>query len=153
MSAPLQVASEIVRQQTAAGRSAPTNLELQKLLYFCHGWHLALLKTPLVDESFEAWRYGPVLPSVYQAFKVFSSNPIPADHPLIAQQPALTNVDSAALVRKVLDVYGNHSGYQLVNLSHHPDGPWKQVWNSGSSFSDTIDDAMILNYFSSLANH
>lgn len=41
-------------------------LKLQKLIYMAHGWHLALLDKPLVeDEAPEAWKFGPVFASVY----------------------------------------------------------------------------------------
>jgi len=48
-------------------------MKLQKLIYFAHGWHLGLIRHPLVDELFEAWEYGPVVPSIYHEFKMFGS--------------------------------------------------------------------------------
>lgn len=38
------------------------NLKLQKLLYLCQLVHLGRHSIPLMDEIFEAWDYGPVLP-------------------------------------------------------------------------------------------
>lgn len=73
----LQLGSELVRR--AAKRNFKlTNLSLQKLAYFAHGWHLALFDKPLLEENdaFEAWRYGPVLPELYHALKAFSNNNI-----------------------------------------------------------------------------
>ena len=54
-----------------------TPLKLQKLLYFAHGWHLVLDSDgdPLLDEDIEAWKYGPVVPSIYHKFKEFRNNP------------------------------------------------------------------------------
>ncbi|MFK5281891.1 Panacea domain-containing protein, partial [Lacticaseibacillus paracasei] len=46
-----------------------SNLKLLKLLYYAQGTCLALLDRPLFSETIEAWRHGPVVPSVYQAFK------------------------------------------------------------------------------------
>ena len=48
-----------------------TNLRLQKLLYFAQGWHLARYGKPLFDDDIEAWQYGPVVPSVYNAYKQY----------------------------------------------------------------------------------
>ena len=53
-----------------------TPLKLQKLIYFAHGWHLAIRDQPLIDELVEAWEYGPVIPNVYHEFKVFGNQPI-----------------------------------------------------------------------------
>lgn len=147
----LRMASELVRRRHARGQ-VTTNLELQKLAYFCHGWHLALLGTPLVNEEFEAWRFGPVLPSIYHKFKVFSSNPIPIEHPLVQWElPLDQNTESSQLIDRVLEVYGNASGFDLVNMSHTSDGPWARAWGP-SSFSSTIDDESIRQYFLAQSN-
>src|SRR5258708_30504086 len=53
-----------------------TNLALQKLLYFAHALFLIERKRPLVSGYFEAWEYGPVHPTVYQAFKLARDKPI-----------------------------------------------------------------------------
>jgi hypothetical protein len=42
-------------------------MKLQKLLYFAHGWHLALTGTPLVDEPILAGPNGPLVGSVHDA--------------------------------------------------------------------------------------
>ena len=34
-------------------------MKLQKLIYFAHGWHLAVFDAPLLDEEVQAWDYGP----------------------------------------------------------------------------------------------
>jgi uncharacterized phage-associated protein len=40
-----------------------TPMKLQKLLYLAHGYYVAITGQPLIDEDFEAWKYGPVAPS------------------------------------------------------------------------------------------
>jgi uncharacterized phage-associated protein len=141
------LASELVRRRSARGL-ATTNLDLQKLAYFCHGWHLALLGRPLVfDEEFEAWRFGPVLPSVYHKFKVFASNPVPADSPLVQWEQCLDpKTDSSQVIDKVLEVYNRSSSFDLVNMSHDPNGPWAAAWNQ-PGFSNTIHNNIIQQYF------
>ena len=53
-----------------------TNLTLQKLLYFAHALFLIKTRQPLVSGYFEAWRYGPVHPLVYRAFRSAADKPI-----------------------------------------------------------------------------
>lgn len=146
----LQLAAELIRRSDAQHRPPLTNLTIQKLAYFCHGWHLALSGKPLVDEQFEAWRFGPVLPELYHTLKVFSSNPIPSNHPLVTSQPALPDGDwTGQLIDHVLGVYGGLNSTRLVALSHSEDGPWQEVWNRGPS--SWIDNQSITNYFRRLA--
>jgi len=45
-------------------------MKLQKLVYYAHGWHLALNNEPLIDEQVECWQYGPVISSLFHEFKI-----------------------------------------------------------------------------------
>ncbi|WP_322021135.1 MULTISPECIES: Panacea domain-containing protein [unclassified Burkholderia] len=143
----LKLSGEIIRRMSAKDRTV-TNLSVQKLAYFCHGWHLALTGDPLVDEGFAAWKFGPVLPSVYHKLKVFSSNPIPASHPFVAATSTEPlGETSSQIIDKVLDVYGRYSGAQLVSMSHVESGPWHSAWEASS---DAIENDQIETYFKSL---
>ena len=147
----LTLGAEIVRRTNAKGR-AVSNLKLKKLAYFCHGWHWALVREPLVDEAFEAWKLGPVLPSLYHTYKAFSSNPVPVDHPIVSTQDRLPKEAEATarLIDMVLDAYGTMSSADLVTISHEAGSPWERVWADTTS-SATIPDAAIRAYFSQLA--
>src|SRR5215467_7486621 len=57
-------------------RRPVTPMQLLKLVYFAHGWYLALTGERLIDERVEAWKYGPVVPSIYHEFKRFGNEPI-----------------------------------------------------------------------------
>lgn len=62
---PLLVADYLVAR--SGGRLTP--LQVIKLTYIAHGYSLAINGEPLVDEAVEAWRHGPVVPSVYHRAK------------------------------------------------------------------------------------
>ena len=40
-----------------------------KLCYIAHGWHLEIKGVSLYWNRIEAWRYGPVIPDAYMAFR------------------------------------------------------------------------------------
>ncbi len=44
-------------------------MKIQKLIYLAHGYYLYLYEEPLVDERLQAWKFGPVLPSIYHKCK------------------------------------------------------------------------------------
>ena len=51
-------------------------MKIQKLAYYAHGFFLALYDKPLLDDRVEAWKWGPVIPSLYHEFKQYGGGPI-----------------------------------------------------------------------------
>lgn len=117
-----------------------TPLKLQKLLYFAHGWHLVLDSegTPLLNESIEAWRYGPVVPSVYHEFKNYRDEPIPGpflnfdDDYNIDSSFELSDEERCTLgkfLTSIWNEYGSHTGMQLSQLTHASGSPWRGLYD------------------------
>lgn len=112
-----------------------TPMKLQKLLYFAQGWHLAVEDEPLFNEQIEAWQYGPVVPSVYRAFKSVGSGPIkePAREyslsgtRIIAAVPELPE-NARTIPQLVWNTYKNFSAAQLMALTHKAGTPWYQIY-------------------------
>lgn len=95
-----------------------SNLKLQKLLYYCQGWHLALRDTPLFQDRLEAWVHGPVQPGVYGTYKYNRWSSITED---VAE--ADLTPEEKSVIADVLAVYGTDSGYEL-ELRTHAEPPW-----------------------------
>jgi len=118
-----------------AGISRPlTNISLQKLLYFVHGFYLVGTKRPLVSGHFEAWQYGPVHPVAYDAFKKAGDVPIEfraeRQDPLTGQAFPLPPIEQGEIrkfAKLVVLKLGHLSAGRLVDLSHAPSGPWHHV--------------------------
>ena len=53
-----------------------TNLRLNKYVYFAYGFALAILDREIFHEPIQAWKFGPVIPSIYHEFKRFEFRPI-----------------------------------------------------------------------------
>ena len=54
------IANYFLKHRKRFKRKGPiTQMKLHKLVYFAHGWHLALKGEPLIDETLQAWDYGP----------------------------------------------------------------------------------------------
>lgn len=134
----IAVANEFVALARTAGKPL-TPLQLQKLLYYAHGWSLALFDRPLLNEQIEAWKYGPVVPSVYKAFKRYGNQPIqdPATifSPELGERIAprmphdINDADTARqLIARVFKLYGHIDGLQLSAMAHAPDTPWSEIY-------------------------
>jgi uncharacterized phage-associated protein len=131
-------------------------MKIQKLAYLAHGYYLAETGEPLLDEYFEAWRFGPVLPSLYHQCKKFGRNEIDRyiedfDVETGRSSPAPMPDDLTVLdiVRFVWTTYGKMSAVELSDWTHAKDGPWAQTTNSGASIirNQDIPDSDIAAYF------
>jgi uncharacterized phage-associated protein len=133
-----------------------TNMALNKILYFSHGWSLAVRDTPLVALSFEAWDYGPVLPLLYHQFKRFGDLPITGRATRIdlatgeyvrVEEPLFPEVQ--AHLELMVEFYAPKSGPTLSHLSHDPAGPWAAIRRGSNQPSMGIPDNLIRAYFRS----
>ncbi|MCU4155224.1 DUF4065 domain-containing protein [Carboxylicivirga sp. A043] len=97
------------------------NMKLQKMLYYMQGFHLAYFDTPLFDEEIEAWMYGPVVPSVYDNFKINGNAGIEYTGDVITLSP-----EEEALFNEVYRVYSEFSAIGLMNRTHS-ESPWQSV--------------------------
>ncbi len=49
-----------------------TPLQINKLVYICHGWTLGILKKTLIEnrtDQIQTWKYGPVVTEAYERLK------------------------------------------------------------------------------------
>lgn len=105
-------------------REGVTNLKLQKILYFAQAYFLSKIGRPLFSDSIEAWGYGPVVPTIYHAYKRKGSSPIFAD----ADTSTISNEDKEIL-QKIWGTFGGYSANRLVDITH-AHSPWKDAFAS-----------------------
>lgn len=167
------VANFFLYQRDKSGVSI-SPLKLQKLIYIAHGWHWALHHTPLIhDEHVEAWRFGPVYPSIYHEFKHLGNDPIQemaTEIELIIDQenesltgtnyriykPDIPLEDDTAreFLMQVWDAYKNFSAIELSNMTHALGTPWHETTSGGTRIkrNEHIPEQTIKNYYRKLAD-
>ncbi len=135
-----------------------TNLRLNKLLYFIHGWALTTRPDGLVRNHFEAWKLGPVVKPVFNTFKVFGEKQIRslAEHldyasgeNKIISYDEITRTD-ADTITSVFESYVRYTTGELVALTHETGGPWHIVytaWANDNRLSPRIPNELIRAYF------
>ena len=136
-----------------ADKSGPsiTPMKITKLVYLAHGWFLGFHKQPLIIEDVQAWRFGPVIPPVYHAFKRFGADQIPSsgrarefdlDNGDFSKCSAEIESHAKNLIHKVVDVYGVLSAFQLSDITHREGTPWSGVYIDGAR--DTVIPNLII---------
>ena len=129
-------------------------MKLQKLLYFCVGWYSVFADTDndwLIENDFEAWPYGPVIPRVYHSVSSYRDMPITKkirDWNIHNRYNNKENSDE--VIRQVLEKYGHFSDWQLSNITHLEGSPWsKTISESEGYIGAIIDRNKIKEYFKS----
>jgi uncharacterized phage-associated protein len=136
-----------------------TPLKMQKLVYFAHGWHLAITGKPLLREKIQAWQWGPVIPSLYQQFKECGADSIkfPASIEIMGGDhfPANINRESRSgeeieratkIIERVWEQYGKFSASDLSTLTHDEGSPWALVPDK-EDYGAEIPNDTIKDYF------
>jgi uncharacterized phage-associated protein len=128
-----------------------TPMKLVKLVYFGYAWYYAVFNKKLFSEKIEAWRYGPVVPSVYHEFKRFASKPIDlfsVDSSLVTGEityPVIgkEDKDTIQLLGAVWNIYKSKDGIELSRITHENGSPWHHTYAQG--INNEIPDELIKN--------
>lgn len=145
-----------IEQGIECGRML-TPMQVVKLVYISHGWNLALTGKPLIDEGIQAWKYGPVVPGLYQSVKIYGDREIPnpdySSKYLIGEREKLRQDRVLEmLLITVYERYKHMDGLELSALTHQHDTPWHRVWvhHGGSErLGAVIPNIMIREYYES----
>ena len=128
-----------------------TPMKVLKLVYIAHGYCLAIAGVPLIDEPIVAWRYGPVIRSLYDAVKHYGNQAITELISYLYCEEGLSR-EYSKFLDKIWEIYGGYTGVQLSNLTHKKDSPWDQVWErhkiSGNLYK--INNKLIKDYYKKL---
>lgn len=125
-----------------------TQMKLQKLVYFANGIHLAQYGEPLIKENFESWDYGPVIPQIYQQFKIYGSSPIDDTSLFFVFNPSAKNVlDLAVLDENAKETISvtwkslkDISAITLSAWTHKKGSPWEKHYQNGIIPNDEIKE-------------
>ena len=156
-----EIANLVLDVAETDGRSL-TNLDINKIVYFLHGWYMAKTGAPLVRAKIEAWTYGPVFRELYSQFAKFKDKPIRTravkrDPDTLENQVCLPNVghQDREFLMDLARKYSAMRTYDLVELSHAPGGPWHQVYHHKTAINPgmEITDKSIALYFSKQVRH
>lgn len=163
----MDIADYFITKASDMGRPLD-NLRLQKYLYYFEAMMLVESGKPKIEENFEKWQYGPVLPSVYYEYKQFGNADIlePTEHFIIkdiedwdnlefrettfdmAQFEAKMTEHEKKLVEHLIQALNDYGTFELVNMTHEHD-EWRNAEKdilSGTRHL-TYDQEKIKEYF------
>ena len=156
----LSVANYFVKKSLDGDKNLKP-LKLMKLLYIAHGFMLAIADKSLLDSRFdkvEAWRLGPVIPSVYHSFKIYGNSPI-TKQTVVAkavggdvnfETPVLQDETAQRICNIVWQRYEGCSDSDLVTILHRPGTPWAMCYVENENVP--IPDSLTKLYYRKLVD-
>ncbi|WP_425963765.1 Panacea domain-containing protein [Rhizobium nepotum] len=120
-----------------------SNLQLQKMLYLADMVHVGTRGSRMIDENFEAWDYGPVLPSLYHSVKAFGSKSVPN---VFWGARSIQGTAEAAVLQEAWDNLQSMSPGELVENTHWAKGAWAKRYVPGAKGIKISTDDMIDEY-------
>ena len=137
-------------------------LQLNKLLYITNGFVLQKRNDPAFHNDIEAWKYGPVIRTVWETYRDWGDIPIGAlamcrtrldeTDAVIERRSELLKIigrDVAGVVGGVLRKYGEYTGVQLMNMTHRRGTPWSKTYRRG--YDDVIPTESIIKFYRNLS--
>ena len=111
-----------------------THLKLEKLVYLCFAEYLCQYDKELYKDTIYAYKYGPVVKSVYEKYKGYGYREIEEeniDTTDIYEMPsrsrilfAIKGIEKLKSIEDTIKRYGHLSTGDLVDLTHRKGTPW-----------------------------
>ncbi len=121
---PLSVANFFIDQEN---NTDIDNIKINKLVYVSLGFSLGMEDFVLFNEDVEAWKFGPVIPSVYHHFKNYKDRIIKKTldtdnngRPI----PQVEDKENLGILKGVWAIYNGKNSRELVELTHQEGTPW-----------------------------
>lgn len=131
-------------------------LKLLKLVYIFFGWFWVIQEEELFTDEIEAWRYGPVIPSIYYELRGSGKKPIKERATLYdpfgdsdPYKPKIEDEDTLETLNIIWVPYKNAPAKHLIALTHKEGTPWWNTYN-GDKYQ-VIPKDLIKNYYDDLA--
>lgn len=113
-----------------------TNMDINKIVFFLHGWFLVYFGRPLVTAKIEAWTHGPVFRELYRGFRKYGKMPILERLCRLDIESEVNvickcefNMEEKEFLYRAAKYYSCFPTNVLREMSHVSDGPWHIVWN------------------------
>lgn len=123
-------------------------MKLLKLTYIAQGYYLGLCKKPLFHNEIQAWKYGPVIPDLYEMIKVYNKKPVDIEIIDLHTSKKLEPFDSDFL-QVIWDNYREYTGLQLSDKTHEKGSPWYKVF-ANNVLNVNMSNDLIKEYYSKI---
>ena len=137
-----------------------THTRLEKLTYFCYADYLCKYNKKLFTDKIFAFKYGPVIESIYEKYKRSNceiieppletplETPFNKDNQMSVKSRIMISLDGIKKINSIdetLEKYKNYNTNTLIALTHQNGTPW-EINDQGQKPYKEISDADILKH-------
>jgi uncharacterized phage-associated protein len=140
-----------------------THLKIHQLLYYAQGFYLVNFNKPLLEDNIEAWKYGPVIRSIYFSLKSNENTLQIVDKikgfiiengQYIITSPTIGDKDLQTIdfLSDFWQMYGKYNNGTLIKATQQKGTPWDQVNKAlieGATYNHIIPMELLKHFFSS----
>ena len=132
--------------------------KLNKLCYLVNCHTLGERPVPAFYNKIEAWKYGPIVPAVYEIYCIHGEKPIKKldtcrtklddYNKLITRWYDLAKIigkHATGICNEVLEKYGSYTGNELIHMTTHGHDVWKDIYEAGQN--KTISTNVIRKFY------
>lgn len=105
-----------------------SDLQLQKILYYIQLNFVKYLGYRAFNNEIQAWAFGPVVPDVYENYKMYGSAAI---RQIFCGTEYLFTDKERVIADRVINACTLLTPWELVDKSHCKGGPWDRVYKDG----------------------
>ena len=116
-------------------------MKLQKMIYFAYRDYLQQTGNQIFSEPFSAWKYGPVVESVYYQFNAFGAKSITKFY-----RDSIGDVRSISesgtigdIINAIWREYKLFDGIRLSQITHREGTAWHKAWISSVPYLEDED--------------
>ena len=105
-----------------------SNFTMQRVLYLANMVYIGRYDEPLVDEYFEAWDYGPILPKLYHKVKCYASRPV---QNIFRSVPDIDkDTEEYKIIKLSFNKFGIMYPPRLIGLTQAEGGGWDRNYKA-----------------------
>lgn len=136
-----------------------THLKLEKLVYLCYADYLCNYNKELYKDKIYAYKYGPVVKSVYEKYKGYGYKELEKDDEEVLfdeiyEMPSRSRImfaeggiEKINSIDETIKKYGMFSAGGLVDITHNKNTPWA-ISGRGENMNEIISNEIIKRYHS-----
>ncbi len=154
---PIAIANYFIQLKNNDSDRNKRNIYLTHILkftYIAHGFLLAKHNQHLSNTPFEAWRYGPIIPTILFVFRSLTlkeGSIVPVGKLALDENGNQINdnfsKEATEMMEQVYHKYKKFPSSYLSERTHQKGTPWKNVYDPDSNTFNTISDDSIKKYY------